>query len=129
MVKTLEDIKKNSACVNDELDEDFSNLISGIEDEYLKIHLKNLFWQEQKKSFERNPKAMRWHPMVISFALHIHLRSPSAYQVLLLNGLVEEGLRNYANTDHSSTGFYKFVFDDGKLNDIRKYVVLMLNEV
>ena len=47
MVKTLEDIKKNSACVNDELDEDFSNL-------------------------------------------HIHLRSPSAYQVLLLNGLVEE---------------------------------------
>ena len=139
IVKNLEeDIQKKGACLNDELRKDFSNLISGIEDELPEDSFEKLFWQEQKKSFEQNPKAIRWHPMMIRFALHIHLRSPSAYQALRESNVIklpcERTLWDYTNTVHPSTGFHKAVFDDlkhqaGKLNDIQKYVVLMLDEV
>ena len=42
-------------------------------------------------------------------------------------------LQDYSNTVHPSTGFHNAVFDDlqhqaGKLNNIQKYVVLMLDE-
>ena len=76
--------------------------------------------------------------MMIRFALHIHLRSPSAYQALRESNVIklpcERTLRDYTNTVHPSSGFHKAVFDDlkhqaGKLNDIQKYVVLMLDEV
>ena len=75
---------------------------------------------------------------MIRFALHIHLRSPSAYQALRGSNVIklpcERTLRDYTNTVHPSTGFHKAVFNDlknqaGKLNDIQKYVVLMLDEV
>jgi hypothetical protein len=139
MVNNLEEeIQQKGTCLNDGLHNDFSSIISGIENELPDDCFEKLFWQEQKKSFQKNPKAVRWHPMMIRFALHIHLRSPSAYKALRESNVVklpcERTLRDYTNTVHPSTGFHKAVFDDlkhqvEKLNDIQKYVVLMLDEV
>ena len=139
MVNNLEEeIQQKGTCLNDGLHNDFSSIISGIEKELPDDSFEKLFWQEQKKSFQKNPKAVRWHPMMIRFALHIHLRSPSAYKALRESNVVklpcERTLRDYTNTVHPSTGFHKAVFDDlkhqvEKLNDIQKYVVLMLDEV
>lgn len=133
-----EDIQQKGACLSDGLHKDFSNIIGGIENELPEDSFEKLFWQEQKKCFQKSPKAVRWHPMMIRFALHIHLRSPSAYQALKESNVIklpcERTLRDYTNTVHPSTGFHKTVFDDlkhqaGKLNEIQKYVVLMLDEV
>lgn len=139
MVKNLEDeIQQKGAYLNDELHNDFTNIISGIEDEMPEDSFEKLFWQQQKKAFQKNSKGIRWHPMMIRFALHVHLRSPSAYNALRESNVIklpcERTLRDYTNIVHPSTGFQKAVFDDlrhqaAKLSGIQKYVVLMHDEV
>ena len=42
----------------------------------------NLFWKEQKKYFFINPKARKYHPMIIRFCLSLAAKSPSTYDEL-----------------------------------------------
>eukprot|EP00794_Sanderia_malayensis_P002527 gene2527-2922_t len=75
---------------------------------------------------------------MIRFALHIHLRSPSAYRALKESGVIklpcERTLRDYSNIIHPKVGFNKETFDvlkhqASKLEGTGKYVVLMFDEV
>eukprot|EP00795_Rhopilema_esculentum_P009967 gene9967-18583_t len=56
--------------------------------------------------------------MVIRFALHIHLRSPSAYKALKESSFIklpsERTLHDYSNVFHPSPGFKKETFEDLK---------------
>ena len=38
-----------------------------------------LFWKEQKKYLSINPKARKYHPIIIRFCLSLAAKSPSAY--------------------------------------------------
>ena len=76
--------------------------------------------------------------MMIRFALHLHMRSPSTYralkQSLVLKLPSERTLRDYSNIVHPSVGFRKEVLDDlkeqtEKLHGIAKYVILMFDKV
>ena len=44
--------------------------------------LVDLFWEEQLKAFNRSPKGMRWHPMIIRFAIYLQYQSSRAYEAL-----------------------------------------------
>lgn len=59
MLQDLEDIQQKGACLSDGLHKDFSNIIGGIEDELPEDSFEKLFWQEQKKYFQKSPKAVR----------------------------------------------------------------------
>ena len=98
----------------------------------------NLFLKGQKKYFGSASTGIRWHPMMIRYALHLHLRSPSAYRALKESLVItlpsERTLRDYSNLVHPSVGFNKSVFDglkheSSKLKGIGKYVVFMFDEV
>ena len=41
-----------------------------------------LFWKEQKKYFFTNPKAMKYHPMMIVFCVSLAGKSPLVYDEL-----------------------------------------------
>ena len=98
-----------------------------------------LFWEEQLKAFNRNPLANRWHPMMIPFALYLHLRSPSAYQTLRESKVIclpcERTLRDYTTVAHPDVGFRQDTLDDIQLqsqewnNEIQRYVVLSFDEM
>ena len=68
------------------VDSDIHNDLQGIIECNLASVNKNsfadLFWKEQVKAFSRSSSGIRWHPMMIRFALHLHLQSPSAYNAL-----------------------------------------------
>lgn len=61
-----------------------------------------LFWTEQKAAFARKSNGIRWHPMMVRFAILLHSQSPSAYRALHEVGVVklpgESTLRDYTPT-------------------------------
>lgn len=131
-------IETHGIQLDADLHNDCQNLIENIKQELPEDSFEKLFWEQQQKAFQSDPKGTRWHPMMIRFALHIHLRSPSAYKALRESGVIklpsERTLRDYSNVFHPSPGFKKETFEDlkhqaSKLQGIGKYVVLAFDEV
>ena len=132
------ELKRNGILISENLHDDFTNLINGAQEKLPEESFERLFWEQQQKAFKCEAKGMRWHPMMIRFALHVHLRSPSAYRALKESGVIklpcERTLRDYSNIIHPKAGFNKETFDDlkhqaSKLEGTGKYVVLMFDEV
>jgi len=97
-----------------------------------------LFWKEQKKAFQRKNCGMRWHPMMLRFAILVHSQSPSTYRSLKNIGVLrlpsESTLRDYTNVVHPTSGFRIEVFAELKnlaadLNDNERWVVLLHDEI
>ena len=131
-------IETNGIQLDAGLHNDFQNLIENVKQELPEDSFEKLFWEQQQKAFQSNPKGIRWHPMMVRFALHIHLRSPSTYKALRESGVMklpsERTLRDYSNVFHPSPGFKKETFEDlrhqaSKLQGTGKYVVLAFDEV
>ena len=98
----------------------------------------SMFWEEQKKAFASKKGGMRWHPMMIRFAILIHSQSPSTYRTLREAGAVrlpaESTLRDYTNVLHPQTGFDLNVFLELKkvaepLLENERWVVLLHDEI
>ena len=138
-VKVLEaEIATKGVDLEHEIHSDFTKLLEDGAKQFPENSFQNLFWKEQKKAFARSSKGQRWHPMMIRFALHLHLRSPAAYRALKESSVVklpsERTLRDYSSIFHPAAGFKKEVFADlrhqaSKLEGTAKYVVLMLDEL
>ena len=135
-----EQIKHNGVTLDKEMHNDLretvEKTITGMKDD----SFEKLFWKQQVESFKSSScNSFKWHPMMIRFALHLHLRSPSAYNALRQSKVVklpcERTLRDYTNVISPNAGFGKDVFDDlkkeaSKLHgDIQSYVTLMFDEV
>ena len=98
----------------------------------------NLFWQEQKKLFQRNPKGMRLHPMIIKFCLSLASKSKSAYEELRNSNILKlpstRTLTDYKNLIKPKGGFRSEILDNLKsitseYFDVEKYVVLLFDEM
>ena len=75
-------IKNESVNLQSNIHKDLKQIIDENVQALDKDSFECLFWEEQLKAFNRNPLANRWLPMMIRFALYLHLRSPSPYQAL-----------------------------------------------
>ena len=96
------------------------------------------FWEEQQNAFNRKSGGMRWHPMMVRFAILLHSQSPSSYRCLRELGVVklpaESTLRDYTNVLHPQSGFQMEVFLDLKqeteeLTDNQRWVCLLHDEL
>ena len=121
--------------VNDSLHQSLKDVIinQNISDPFLKM-----FWSEQTKAFGRQKGGMRWHPMLIRFAILIHSQSPSAYNTLRQTGALklpgESTLRDYTNAIHPQHGFNSDVIDEvrkatASLKSHQRWVVLLHDEM
>ena len=75
-----------------------------------------IFWEEQCKYNELKSKSsMRWHPLIIKWALLIKSKSAKAYQTLKDSGFIglpsERTLYNYGHCTPSKLGFVPEVVD------------------
>ena len=95
-----------------------------------------LFWEEQTKY--NSMGSVRYHPMIIRFALSLAIKSPAAYEELRKSGIMilpcRRTLRDYKNAITPSTGFNPGVIAELRkmcqdLNDLEKFVVLSFDEV
>lgn len=98
----------------------------------------SMFWEEQKKAFSRKKGGMRWHPMLVRFAILLHSQSPSAYRTIRKTGVLqlpaESTLRDYTNVLHPRSGFMLDVFLELKnltasLTENERWVVLLHDEI
>ena len=95
-----------------------------------------LFWEEQTKYNSMN--SVRYHPMIIRFALSLAMKSLVAYEELRNSGIMvlpcQRTLRDYKNAITPSTGFNPGVIAGLKkmckdFNELEKLVVLSFDEV
>lgn len=69
-----------------------------------------LFWEEQLKAASvKDPRLMRWHPVIIKWCLNLKLLSSSSYHALRTTGFIklpsERTLQDYIHYNPNNVGF------------------------
>ena len=111
-------------------------------EEYGEDSFQCLFWKEQFNALKkRGPTAMRWHPMMIRWCLHIKFLSSAAYNAIRSAGFIslpsERTLRDYTRWIKGDTGCQpqvtQMLLDEiskSNLNeDAKKHMYLCMDEV
>ena len=90
-----------------------------------------LLWQQQMKQSSSNPKAMRWHPLIIRWCLSIYHISPAAYKQIASkrNKFLAlphvNTLKKYLNYTTPTVGFnpdvLKKLVIDSKLHSLEEF--------
>ena len=106
-------------------------------DSFLKI-----FWMQQLKSLTLKSKSsIRWHPLIIRWALYLHHRSSGAYEMLRKSGVLSlpssRTLRDYRHLSPSSSPGFSTTADIqlldmiklAKPNHLAKYVLILVDEI
>ena len=75
-----------------------------------------IFWEEQVKYNDlREKSAMRWHPLIVKWALHIRSKSSESYEAMRESGFInlpsERTLYNYSHCIASELGFQPEALD------------------
>ena len=134
-------IKKEGVKISEEDESDIRMLIDDVTPEigtkYGKDSPQYVLWQEQKKyNSLQNKRQMRWHPLVIRFALNLFYSSRVAYRNVTSSGFLalpsERTLRDYTHwcSAHSGVQFEyieqakKVMSQEGVSEDERQFTLL-----
>ena len=148
-VKRLEEKVHTLSAHGDEVDTDLEvDLIhimnentDDIRKRYGKGTFARLLWDEQlKAATAKNPRQIRWHPMLIKWCLNLKLLSNSAYNALRTTGFLtlpsERTLRDYIHYFSNNAGFQNEVHQQLleelnllRLPETKKYVSLIIDEM
>ena len=148
-VKRLKDrvrkLSEQSEAVDTELHRDLMEIMNEntvtVKKTYAEGSFARLLWGEQLKAASaKDPRQVRWHPVLIKWCLNLKLLSGSAYHALRTSGFLrlpsERTLRDYVHYFSSKPGFqsevHKQLFDEAKLASLpesRRYVSLILDEM
>ena len=111
-------------------------------EEYGEDSFQSVFWMQQMKALTTKSKThIRWHPVIIRWALYLHYKSSGAYETLRKSGVISlptaRTLRDYRHfSSHCQVGFTGTC--DHQLLDIIKqrrpshlarYVFLLIDEM
>ena len=101
----------------------------------------HLLWEEQKKQAQlKDPRQMRWHPLMIRWCLSIYLKSPGTYQHIRSTPFMQlpcvKTLNSYINFTDPGCGFNPDIFarlveELGLLNikENERYINLCFDEM
>lgn len=68
-----------------------------------------IFWQQQQEAAIKDPRGMRWHPLMVKWCLYLRHLSGSAYETLRTSGILklpsQRSLRDYTHYVPASAGF------------------------
>ena len=101
-----------------------------------------IFWMQQLKVLSLKSKSsIRWHPLIIRWALYLHHLSSGAYEALRKSGVLSlpssRTLRDYRHLSSSSSPGFSTIADtqlldlikQAKPNHLAKYVLILMDEV
>ena len=101
----------------------------------------SIFWKQQLQAASvKSKKRIRWHPLIVRWALYLHHRSSGAYETLRKSGVIQlptsRTLRDYRHLSTSQPGF-SVVADQQLLeliqqvrpNNLAKYVLILMDEM
>ncbi|XP_068707882.1 uncharacterized protein [Montipora foliosa] len=125
------EIEKSSIEVDHNLSNDLTTILSGAQEV---TPFMNLFWQQQKKLLQSSPSGVKYHPMVIRYALSLAAKSPSCYEEIRQSKILvlpsQRTLRDYRNYIRPTRGFQDSVVEELKsltdsYFDTQRYVVVL----
>jgi len=68
-----------------------------------------IFWQQQQEAAIKDPRGMRWHPLMVKWCLYLRHLSGSAYETLRTSGILklpsQQSLRDYTHYVPASASF------------------------
>jgi len=116
MEKLAHSLRTNGVHVQEDMHDDMVQLVqqysktadhkSNQDDE----SFQSIFWKQQLKNLSlKNKKQIRWHPLIIHWALYLHHRSSGAYETLRDSGIItlpsSRTLCDYRHFFSAQTGF------------------------
>ncbi|SMN01233.1 hypothetical protein SPONN_2329 [uncultured Candidatus Thioglobus sp.] len=105
--KIEETVQSSGVTLDDGLNSDMCTIVNDTTINHPPDSFAGLFWNQQKESMQKNPKQMRWHPMMIKWCMHLKMLSPACYNSLRSSGVLklpsERTLRDYTNIIKAST--------------------------
>ena len=130
------ELQKSSMEINNDLNNDFMQILNSAGTKITPFM--KLFWEEQKKLFNRSSSGVRYHPMIIRFCLSLAAKSPSCYEELRNSGVLvlpsQRRLKDYRNAIKPKRGFQKEVIEVLKSEtssyfNVERYIVLLFDEM
>ena len=118
--KLYEKICSDGQALNEKCSKDIAKLIEEttpeINEQTKPGSFKRLFWEEQLKYNScKSPHAMRWHPMIIRWALSLKQKSTTAYRTLRESKVIalpsETTLYDYSHFIPAESGFQNDVIE------------------
>lgn len=100
----------------------------------------SIFWKQQLKNASlKNKKQIRWHPLIIRWALYLHHRSSGAYETLRDSGIItlpsSRTLCDYRHFSSAQPGFSATADSqlleimEQKKSPLAKYVFILIDEM
>ena len=131
------ELNKDTITIGHDLSNDLTSILSNANKTEMTPFM-NLFWQQQKELFTRNPKGARFHPMIIKFCLSLLSKSRSAYDELRNSNILRlpsaRTLIDYKNLIKPGTGFRREILDNlteitKDYFDVERYIVILFDEM
>ena len=144
-IKLQEAIDQQAVTVDEETDSDIRAIMEEEEGQVLNNYAEGLFqrifWDQQKAATsKKDPRGIRWHPLMIKFCLYLRHQSSKAYETLRDSGCIklpsQQTLRDYSHAVKAEPGFSQEA--DHQLmvaakvmtsKDWEKLVVILLDEM
>ncbi len=138
-------VKSHGHVVDDQTQADWTQIIEQhspeIASHYPPQSFPRVFWDQQLEAARRkDPRGMRWHPLIIKWAIYLHYRSSGAYETLRSSGAIalpsQRTLRDYTHHFEAKIGFCDEV--DQQLvehpqvrgtQEWQRYVIILLDEM
>ena len=143
--KLQEAIARQVVCADETTNSDLQAIMKEEEDQVMKLFpdgsFQQIFWEQQKKAAaKKDPRGVRWHPLMIRFCLYLRHQSGKAYDTLRESGCIQlslqRTLRDYSHAVKATPGFSQEV--DSQLlvaanvmtsKEWEKLVVILLDEM
>lgn len=150
-IKNLEErsshsMKAAGIKVNDSMHDELSMLINKYSNDVTEKNgeesFQSIFWVQQLKPLSvRKKTQIKWHPLIIRWALYLHYKSSGAYEALRNSGVINlpttRTLRDYCHfSSHCQAGFSAIadqqlleLIKQRKYTHLAKYVILLIDEM
>ena len=136
-------IERASHTVDDETHSDLVKIVeqqsSVVSKQFPSDSFAHIFWQQQlKAATSPNSRGMRWHPLMIKWALYLQYQSAGAYETIRSYVALpsQRTLRDYSHHTEAHVGFsdeadkqLMSVADVAQIEDWQKYVIILMDEM
>ena len=136
-------IERGSHTVDDETHSDLVKIVeqqsSVVSKQFPPDSFAYIFWQQQlKAATSPNSRGMRWHPLMIKWALYLQYQSAGAYETIRSYIALpsQRTLRDYSHHTEAHVGFsdeadkqLMSIADVAPVQDWQKYVIVLMDEM
>jgi len=143
--KLFDAVESQGHTLDDQTESDLQSIIkhhnAAVTSKHAPGSFARVFWEQQQKAAQqKDARGMRWHPLMIKWAIYLHYRSSGAYSTIRSSGVLslpsERTLRDFTHHCNAQVGF-SFEVDQQLVNhpdvcgveEWKRHVILLFDEM